>query len=75
MEAITRETFNRWAQKQNWMQIGETMNPQGRQVQFLTPAGMMVIAMIDIKGNLIGIGQPVPVGQSPLPTKSPLLPK
>lgn len=71
MEPITRETFNKWAQKNNWMQIAEGMTPQGRQIQFLTPAGEIVVLMLDLKGNMLGIGKPVAMPQSlpNLPTK------
>lgn len=65
MEAISRATFNKWAQTHKWMQMGELATPNGRQYTFLTPAGNMVIAIFDIKGNLLGIGQPVPAGQLP----------
>ena len=68
MEPITRETFNRWAQKCNWMQSGEGATPNGRQYVFLTPSGNIVIAMFDLRGNLLSIGQPVPTTQSPLPS-------
>lgn len=66
MDAISRETFNKWARNHKWMQIAEHATPNGRQYTFITPAGNMTLAMFDIKGNLIGIGQPVPVGQAQL---------
>ena len=65
MDAITRETLNKWAQKSNWMRVNEAATPNGRQVTFLTPSGNMVIAVYDLKGNLHSIGQPVPVPQFP----------
>jgi len=66
MGPITRDTFNKWAQSHKWMQIAEAVTPNGRQYTFLTPAGNMTIAMFDLKGNLMGIGQPVPAPQAPL---------
>ena len=66
MEAITRETFNRWAQKNNWMQVNDAASPNGRQYTFITPSGNMVIAIYDLKGNLHSMGHPMPVPQSPL---------
>jgi hypothetical protein len=65
VEAISREVFNRWVQKNNWMQIGEAITPNGRQYTFLTPSGAMVVAIYDLKGNLLAIGQPAPAPQSP----------
>ena len=64
MEAITRGTFNKWAQKNNWMQVNEAASPTGRQDTFITPSGGLVVIMFDLKGNLTNVGQPVPVGQS-----------
>jgi len=65
MEPITRETFNRWAQKNNWMQTGETVTANGRQYTFLTPSGVLIIGIFDLKGNLMAIGQPAPMSQVP----------
>jgi len=70
MDLINRETFNRWTQKNGWMQINEALTPSGRQYTYITPAGMLVIAQIDIKGNLTSIGQLVPAPQGP-----PILPE
>ncbi|GAI90818.1 unnamed protein product [marine sediment metagenome] len=66
MEAITRVTFNKWAQKNNWMQVNEAASSTGRNYTFITPSGSLIIVMLDLKGNLISLGQPVPVPQSPL---------
>jgi len=66
VEPITRETFNKWAQKCNWMQINEAMTPAGRQYTFLTPSGSLIVVIIDLKGNVTSIGQPMPLGP-PLP--------
>jgi len=65
MEPITRGTFNKWANKNDWMQVFEGMTPQGRQVQFLTPAGEIVVIIIDLKGNIAGVGKVLPVPPSP----------
>ena len=66
MEAITRDTFNKWAQKNNWMQVSEAASPTGRNYTFITPSGNLLIVMMDLKGNLMSVGQPVPVAQSAL---------
>ena len=66
MEAITRDTFNKWAQKNNWMQVNEATSPTGRNYTFVTPSGSLTIVMFDLKGNLLGVGQPQPVAQSAL---------
>jgi len=66
MEAITRETFNKWAQKNHWMQVSEAASPTGRNYTFITPSGNLIVIMFDLKGNLANVGQPVPVGQSAL---------
>ena len=72
MEAITKETFNHWAQKNNWMQVNDAATPNGRQVTFMTPSGNIVIAMYDLFGNLNSFGQPMPIPPSTL--KAGLLP-
>jgi len=66
MEAITSDTFNKWAQKNNWMQVNEAASTTGRNYTFITPSGNLIIVMMDLKGNLMSVGQPVPVPQSAL---------
>lgn len=66
MNAITRATFVRWAENQEWLLTAELATPNGHQNTYLTPAGNLTIALFDIKGNLLGIGQPVPGPQAPL---------
>jgi len=71
MEAISKATFNKWAQCHKWILITDAPTPMGRQYTYLTPAGTLTIAVFDLKGNLLGIGQPVPVAQSPLDITKP----
>jgi len=66
MEAITNAVFNKWAQKNNWMLVNEATSTTGRNYTFVTPSGSLTIVMFDLKGNLLGVGQPQPVGQSAL---------
>ena len=68
MEIMTRESFTKWAKKHDWLQITEATGPNGRNITFLTPSGNMMIVMFDLKGNLAGLGQPVPAPQ-PQPQK------
>jgi len=57
---VEREDFNKWAEKNNWILIREAYNPTGRQDTFLTPAGNITIIIFNLKGNLVGVAQPVP---------------
>lgn len=70
MKPIERSTFNKWAQDSKWMQVGEADTVNGRQYSFITPAGTIIIAMFDLKGNLLGFGHPIPAGQ-PMPAREP----
>ncbi|TET43294.1 MAG: hypothetical protein E3J60_00610 [Dehalococcoidia bacterium] len=70
MEAITSAVFNKWAQKNNWMQVNEAASTSGRNYTFVTPSGSLTIVMFDLKGNLLGVGQPQPVAQSVLGSKT-----
>ena len=67
MNPITRETFNRWTQKCNWIQTGEAATTDGRQQIFVTPSGNIAIAMFNLKGELMSIGHPMAMPQPPLP--------
>ena len=57
---MKREDFNKWATGNNWVLIREDMNPNGRNLTFLTPAGNITIIMFDLKGDLACVAQPVP---------------
>ena len=59
MEPITRESFGKWAQKNNWLLVNEAATPNGRQHNYVTPSGSIAIAMYDLKGNLNSLGQPM----------------
>lgn len=65
MDLISRQAFRGWTKQQNWMQINEVLTPAGRQSTYLTPAGTLIIALFDLKGNLTSVGQLVPVAQQP----------
>ena len=65
-EALNQETLEKYVKKHNWLPINEIAAPTGRQQFYLTPAGNVVIALYDLKGTFIGIGQPLPPPQTPL---------
>lgn len=54
-----REKFIEWAEKANWLPVGETMTMNGRQVQYITPSGNILLAVFDLKGKFFGIAQVV----------------
>uniref|UniRef100_A0A6M3X4Z9 Uncharacterized protein n=1 Tax=viral metagenome TaxID=1070528 RepID=A0A6M3X4Z9_9ZZZZ len=65
MEPITGEAFEKWAKDHDWLRMSERAAPTGKQYIYLTPAGNVAIAMYDLKGTFIGVGQPVPVPMAP----------
>jgi hypothetical protein len=68
MEKVDKQKFEAWVKESNWLQIGETQNPNGRQHTYLTPAGNLMVAIYDLEGKLAAVAQLVP--QSPT-TSSP----
>jgi hypothetical protein len=62
MEKLSRETIEKWAKEQNWLQVAEGANPNGKQITYLSPSGRDVIFVYDLEGNLFGFGHMV---QSP----------
>jgi len=69
VEVLNREIFTKWAKKHDWLVINDVPSVTGHNITFLTPSGNMMIAMFDLKGNLMGLGQPIPAAGLP---KNPL---
>jgi len=74
MEPITAETFEKWAKKHDWLKMKEVAAPTGKQHIYITPAGNVAIALYDLKGQFIGVAQPitVPMAQGANPGGRPL---
>jgi hypothetical protein len=67
MENLTKDDFEKWAKGNNWLQVGEPPNPNGRQLNFVTPTGNFVAAVFNLEGKLIAAVpmQMPPIIQSP----------
>ncbi|GAH03850.1 unnamed protein product, partial [marine sediment metagenome] len=58
----TNHEFLAWVKKHDWLLIAENKTPEGRQDLYCTPAGEIVAAIYDLKGNFFGVGKPpIPV--------------
>lgn len=66
---MDKQSFASWAEKNRWLKVSEAATPEGRQTQYLTPSGTLVITMYDLKGNLHSIGQPMPLAAGNPPGK------
>jgi hypothetical protein len=53
MEKPTRETFEKYAKDHHWLQTEESPNPNGRQFNFITPTGNVVVAVFNLEGQLL----------------------
>jgi hypothetical protein len=60
MDKITREVFETWLKGCNWFKINELGNPDGQQDHYLTPAGEIMIAQYNLKGELAQVVKPMP---------------
>jgi hypothetical protein len=59
MEKVKREVFETWAKKEDWLKIGEPPNSNGRQHNYLTPAGEFVIIQYNLEGMLEQVIKPL----------------
>jgi len=70
MDKISKETFSKWLKKHDWLLFGEGATPNGRQENYLTPAGNVIFITYDLEGKYlytIGFPQPAAAPQSGLP--------
>jgi len=67
MITVRKEELESWVKKQKWLFFQELPTPTGRQKWYITPAGSFIIAVYDLKGEILQILQPVFM-QQPAPT-------
>lgn len=66
---VSKEDFITWVNDNKWLACNEFSTPSARQTTYVTPAGHIVIAAYDLKGELINIvpmppAQPVPMSRN-----------
>ena len=67
MITVRKEELESWVKKQKWLFFQELPTPTGRQKWYITPAGSFIIAVYDLKGEILQIAQPIFM-QQPAPT-------
>jgi len=67
MEKVTKDVFQKWMQKNNWLKVNEAATPNGRQGTFVTPAGNFVAAIYALNGDLVQLAMLGPAPQAPPP--------
>lgn len=70
MQETSKETFIEWAKKHDWLLFGEGATPNGRQENYLTPAGNVIFITYDLPGKrvaTVGFPQPPPPPQGGFP--------
>ena len=61
-EKITKEIFESWLQKHDWLLVGEDAGPGGRQARYLAPSGQELILLFNLAGELAATARnPIPV--------------
>jgi hypothetical protein len=64
MDKLTKEDFEKWAKENGWLAVDEPTNPNGRQVNFVTPQGNFVAAIYNLEGKLVAaVPLPPPIMQ------------
>jgi hypothetical protein len=69
MDKIKRETLETWLKKHDWFKVNEGGSPDGKQDNYLTPTGEIIIVQYDLEGYVKGIVKitPAPMQAGAMP--------